>query len=342
MAVTNTSGAKARGKLVRPWAKGKRIIIAGDADSPGVDGQRRSAAAYHQAGEEVRFAQLPYQVEQDHGKDLRDWLLDGHAIAELPTVGVDAEEAAEWAVKPAKRPDADRIIIVGTDEPRVIDEAIEALATCENVYQRGGCLVHVVEGTEPPHGIARPKDAPRIAPIRSARIRELLADVRVWLPPSGGDKEATPIHPPDWVVKAIDARGQWQGIRRLEAVVESPILRADGTVLQTPGYDASTGLLFQPAGTFSPPPDRPTQADARQAVRDLLEVVEDFPFASEAHRAAWVAATITPLARYAFHGTAAAVLDRRQCRRLWQRSFDRRNLSNRCRTRNGANEPTAR
>ena len=51
-AVTNTAGAKARGKLPRPWAKGKRIIVAGDADEPGQEGQKRAAAAYLQSGAE--------------------------------------------------------------------------------------------------------------------------------------------------------------------------------------------------------------------------------------------------------------------------------------------------
>ncbi len=49
VAVTNTAGAKARGKLPRRWAAGKTTITAGDADKPGVEGQRKSAAAYHRA-----------------------------------------------------------------------------------------------------------------------------------------------------------------------------------------------------------------------------------------------------------------------------------------------------
>ena len=48
-AVTNTAGAKARSKLARGWAAGKRIIVVGDADEPGQQGQRRSAAAYRRA-----------------------------------------------------------------------------------------------------------------------------------------------------------------------------------------------------------------------------------------------------------------------------------------------------
>ena len=118
VAVTNTAGAKARGRLPRPWAKAKKIIVAGDADEPGQKGQRRSAAEYHQAiAEQVLLAQLPYPVEKDHGRDLRDWLLEGHKPDELPTVAVTAEEAAAWAKK-TRRSNSEREIIIDTDETR--------------------------------------------------------------------------------------------------------------------------------------------------------------------------------------------------------------------------------
>lgn len=40
----------------------------------------------------------------------------------------------------------------------------------------------------------------------------------------------------------------------------------------------------------------------------LLEAVEDFPFGSNVHKAAWLAGTLTPLGRYAFHGPAPLFL----------------------------------
>jgi hypothetical protein len=39
-----------------------------------------------------------------------------------------------------------------------------------------------------------------------------------------------------------------------------------------------------------------------------LEVIEDFPFATDAHKAAWLSGVLTPLARYAFHGPAPLFL----------------------------------
>jgi len=201
--------------------------------------------------------------------------------------------------KPASKPE--REIIIGTDESRVIDEAAKALGTCQNIYQRGGTLVQIVDGGKPPKGIARSKDAPHIAIAKSARIRELLADAAVWLRPAEEDK-FEPVHPPEWAVKGLEARGQWPNIRHLEAVAESPVLRANGTVLQMPGYDVETGIMFLPDGKFQPVSEIPSRDDAIRSKDALLEVVEDFPFAGEAHRSAWLASVLTPLARYAFDG----------------------------------------
>ena len=128
VAVTNTAGAKARGKLLRPWASGKKILVAGDVDAPGLDGQHKSAAAYHKAGGDVSLAELPYPVEKDHGRDLRDYLNDDHKVSDLPTRAVTPEDVAAWSKSKRARPAADGPEIeVGPDESRVVDEAIAAL-----------------------------------------------------------------------------------------------------------------------------------------------------------------------------------------------------------------------
>jgi hypothetical protein len=218
---------------------------------PGQEGARRFAARFHQQGAaEVRVVKLPYEVSEDHGKDLRDWLNEGHGTEDFLRLVdaaqvVTADEVAAWA-KPVRSNQQERPpIVIGVDEPRVVDQAIAALSRSDAVYRRGGMLVQVVRDAEPPKGIDRSRDAPRIVDIRLPRLRELLADVAEWMNPVGGGK-MEPAHPAEWAVKATDARGQWQGIRRLEGVVEVPTLRADGSVLQIPGYDPMTGLLYDP------------------------------------------------------------------------------------------------
>jgi len=302
-AVTNTAGAKSRGALSRPWAAGKKVIVAGDADEPGENGKRRSAAAYHQAGaSEVLDAQLPYPIEKDHGRDIRDWLNEGHSVADLPNVTVTAEDAAKLSERLSHSSDKP-FIIVTTDEEAVANEAIKALSARTDVFQRGGILAHVVREQKPPHGIVRPKGAPRIIGLSRATLRERMASSAIWARPGEND-EPKPCHVPEWTVKAVDSRGTWLDIRQLEAVSETPLYRADGTILQTPGYDAASGILYEPATEFPAVPDHPSPDDAKQSINQLREVWVDVPFASDTDLAVVIALTLTPLARHAFRGPA--------------------------------------
>jgi hypothetical protein len=55
-------------------------------------------------------------------------------------------------------------------------------------------------------------------------------------------------------------------------------------------------------------PARPTRDDAQRAIAELLDVVQDFPFADDSHRAAWLAALLSPLSRFAHDGNVPLVL----------------------------------
>lgn len=78
LVLTNACGAKSANpkKLDFAFAKGKRVVVVGDADKPGQDGARKFAAAFHAAGaRELRLVQLFEEIAPDHGRDLRDWIL---------------------------------------------------------------------------------------------------------------------------------------------------------------------------------------------------------------------------------------------------------------------------
>src|SRR5262249_51918427 len=115
-------------------------------------------------------------------------------------------------------------------------------------------------------------------------------------------------HPPMWCVSAVLARADWPGIRHLEAVVDYPVLRPDGSILDRAGFDTGTGLLLEPAAPLPPLPSRPSVDQAIAARNMLLAVGQDFPFEAQIHRAAWLAALLTPLARFAFAGPAPLFL----------------------------------
>ena len=193
-------------------------------------------------------------------------------------------------------------ITIGTDERRVNDEAIAALTRDSGVYERGGMLVKIRRILDPvSRGLRRAVGAPTIATITPPSLREILASNAQWVK-INAEGEVKPAHPPEWSVAAVASRGEWPGIRPLGAVVECPTLRYDGTVLDTPGYDADSGLFLAPNVIVSPRTEAPSRDAARAAAREILEVVQDFPFANDAHRSAWLAALLTPLARCGIAG----------------------------------------
>ncbi len=301
IALTNACGATSANpeNLDFSWANGKKIIVAGDADEPGQKGAKKFAKAFRAAGAtEVRIISLPYDVTPNHGKDLRDWFAEGHTMADFAEL---AEAAPEWTESAEQ--DEHPVIIVSVDESRVVDQAIAALSSRQDLYQRGGLLVHVVRSTVKKDVIARDPDSPRIVRVRQPLLREMMADSVTWARLTEDDK-AEPCHPPEWAVKAVDARDEWQRIRPIEGVIENPVLRPDGTILQSPGYDPQTGLLYCPISAFPPLEERPSKADAERAAQELLDVVADFPFASPIHRSGYLSGVLTPLARHAFAGCA--------------------------------------
>jgi hypothetical protein len=201
-------------------------------------------------------------------------------------------------------------IMVTTEEHEVNEKAAAALGREAGIFQRGGLLVRVVRDDSPAtKGIRRPF-TPRIDPLPPPLLRERLAANARWLmvQEARGGTSVVPCHPPGWCVSAVHARGSWHGVAHLEAVVDYPVLRPDGTLLLKPGYDPDTALLLLPRGDTAEAPDNPAREDAIAARDALLEVVADFPFERKAHKGAWLAALLTPLARFAFSGPAPLFL----------------------------------
>jgi len=167
-------------------------------------------------------------------RDIRDWV---GTFAEEELVG--ARDAAGVApssayVEPQQAETASHerpTIIVRTDEMRVNDEAVAALAMLAGIYQRGGRLVEVIE--------VDGRRAIREMPM--PRVRELLADAANFIvlkeDTETGCLVEVPAFVPDWCVRAVHVRGEWPGLPRLVGLLDAPALRPDGTVIQELGLD---------------------------------------------------------------------------------------------------------
>ncbi len=90
---------------------------------------------------------------------------------------------------------------------------------------------------------------------------------------------------------------------RLTGILEAPTLRRDGSLLDQPGYDETTGLLLlPPAGLVVTVQAEPTIEEVEVARDRLLDVLTDFPFQQPHHKSAAFAAILTAVARTAIDG----------------------------------------
>jgi hypothetical protein len=235
----------------------------------------------------------------------------GHSPLFLPGLRGKEEEERQRreAFEPEPQPEREDkrpLILLSTDEYRVTREVLAAVQADPAVYQRGGVLVHVVPNAKPPLQSMRGPEAPRLEVLPQSLLRERITmRVRFF---EMTDRGPVPAHPPTWCVQAMYQRGFWQGVRTIEGVVQHPVLRPDGTILQEPGYDPKTGLYLAMEGLELDVPEQPTKDEAEDARDQLLEVVADFPFERECHKASWFASLLTPIARYAFPGPAPLFL----------------------------------
>ena len=204
------------------------------------------------------------------------------------------------------KPDGRPEIRVGVDIARMTDAAIGALAHDGATYQRAGKIVAVVTVPDGPmrlvRGVKRMAGTQTIIPLISGSLRERCSSAAHWVKFDGRREAFTETTPPENVISAILARGEWGGIRPLVSVATCPQLRPDGSILQRHGYDEETGILYWPSDAFPDVAENPGLDDARGALEAIREVVCDFPFARPEHESAWIAGLLTMLARPAIDG----------------------------------------
>jgi hypothetical protein len=289
VATTNAQGAgkwATVAELARAVLGSRRIVVLPDNDGPGRKHAEDIARSLSGVASSVKVLELPGLPAKG---DVSDWLEAGGSAAQLLEI---AASAPEWKRQraPAQVDAADTPkILIGTDERRVADEALAAIAREGDIYHRGGELVHVVAD----------EDA-RIRPMGLATLRERMAASARWLKPDAEGQK--PAHPPDWAVRAVHARGEWPPLRRLLAISRTPIMRPDGTLAATAGYDAGTSTLYAPRTAFPEIPTAPSGEEVAAAVRTLCDPLADFPWRTPLDMAAAVAAILAVAGRTAIEG----------------------------------------
>jgi hypothetical protein len=187
---------------------------------------------------------------------------------------------------------------------RAVDEAEKALIAAQaswpverKVFRRGDRIVSLAIDKAPDHR-GRMVETQVIVEIGEHGLAERLAAAATFHKYDGRVKGLKQIDPPKPLVLTMIGRGYNLKLPVLVGVVNCPQLAASGRILDKPGYDAQTGIFYDPRGaTFPAIPENPTLADAMAAKPRLLTLFKTFDFQNETDRAVAVSLIFTRLAR---------------------------------------------
>lgn len=289
------------------------VIVVPDLDEAGKAGAEHTGGVLYGIAASVRIARLPGEFRAFGGDDIRDVLRGKHGEEAIRDC---IEEATGWkpTVRGEHQGDPPKIEVESLNESRTLEKTLHALGNYRSdgqpvIYQRGSELVQVVCDPVELQGLDVPAGTPRVVGYPKALARALLLDVAEfwqWKTDQNGVEVMATVKPPTWLVNGTFDRNAFPAsMPSLVGIVQAPTLRSDGTILQTPGYDAKSGVLYQPGkNSFPAIPDTPTQADAKAAAKKILDLVVDFPFASDAHKSVWLSYVLTLVCRSAVSGPA--------------------------------------
>jgi len=301
--------------------EGKSVVILPDNDEPGTQHAQIVFQALRFRARELRIVKIPV------GKDASDWIAAGatreiieQAIAETPVTGgqvsdvsgnipsdsgcAEAHSPGSPAPRTAGRPAIPQVQV--TDRPfrTICDETLDALQAANippRLFKRT-CRIVGIDTSE----LGRPF----INELSDARLRHHLSRAADFFEVnSQGIRRDVP--PPMDVTRDIRFQDpvNWR-LPVLDAVIEAPTIRTDGTVLAQPGYDPQSQLYLIPGAGLQDLdiPKVPTRDHLDVSVEMIRTVFTDFPFVDQASQTNVIAALLTAFCRHIIRGPVPLAL----------------------------------
>ena len=188
------------------------------------------------------------------------------------------------------------IKIVPSELPRVVDEAEAALIDADlGLYQRGAAIVRPAIAQTAACGDQSFQPL-RLPQVNSHHLIEAMTLAATFVRGDVKREKFIATDCPMRVAETYLARvGRWK-LPPLKGIINAPTLRIDGSILDQPGYDGVTQLLYDPQGVdFGQIEARPSKKDAFAALKTLRDLIATFPFVSNADRAVALSAILTAI-----------------------------------------------
>jgi hypothetical protein len=229
-------------------------------------------------GYDSRGEKTPKAVRKQTPEEIRESVEKLSESTGLPTIEISGGQLRDVAAEVIAAIDA-----AGKPEPLL--------------YVRGDGLARIVADSDknPRPGIVGAEAMPEIMSRAANFVRT-------------GPSGCVGVFPPESLAKAIVNLGRWP-FPVLRGIVEIPVLRKDGSILDNPGYDRASELYYRPNAEIPKIPGNPSRSDAKTAAGFLLDILSDFPFQDEGSRDNALGLLLTVVAKEIIGLTPMALID---------------------------------
>lgn len=170
--------------------------------------------------------------------------------------------------------------------PQVLPKILERLRLDGEIFERAGVLVRLADGE------LMAVDKSWLQTHLESSFRLMMFDSRS----AGGGAWTQRDCPDKLALRLLAARGGW-GLPKVGAVVTFPVMRPDGSVVDKPGFDDATGLLYLDGSDERPLPHPLDRKALAETLARIWEPFEQFPFDSAVSRGVFLAALLTTVCR---------------------------------------------
>ncbi len=239
------------------------------------------------------------KVQEEVGRTVDRARAGAVQVSRQPPQAVRQAKAEDvWAAYEARRAALPLVQILPGDTAAIVDQVEDALIAAEvGLYQRSGRVVKVsVEKVR----TAKAGEVPgqRIVELDEYALKERATSAARYETWDARQKGFKPADLAMEYVKTLQSRGFDLRLPVLDGILNAPLLREDGSVLDRPGYDAATGYYYDPTSQRFPAiPANPTMQDAQRARDTLASLLGGFPFVGPVDRSVTLATFLSGVVR---------------------------------------------
>lgn len=167
--------------------------------------------------------------------------------------------------------------------PQVLPKILERIRLDGEIFERAGLLVRLADG--------------ELMPVEKAWLQTHLESCfRLLMFDSRSGEWSVRDCPDKLAMRLLAARGGWD-LPKVGAVVTFPVMRPDGSVIDKPGFDEATGLLFLDDNNERPAPHPLDRKALAETLARIWQPFAQFPFDSAVSRGVFLAALLTTVCR---------------------------------------------